>query len=47
MNSTIVKAVDELYEMRLETLLSVDDLVTAVVDALEVSGGVGLYTVCK
>ena len=36
MNSTIVKIVDSLYEMRLETLLSVDDLVTAVVKALEV-----------
>ena len=32
----IAKTIDELYQMRLETLLSVDDLVAAVVKALEV-----------
>lgn len=37
MNTTIANAVDLLYEMRLETLLSVDDLVSAVMQALEVS----------
>ena len=36
-NTTIAEAIDTLYEMRLETLLSVDDLVSAVVKTLEVS----------
>jgi len=35
-NSTIAAAIDQFYEMRLETLLSVDDLVAAVIKALEV-----------
>ena len=37
MTDAIEGVVDTLYEMRLETLLSVDDLVTAVVNALEVN----------
>lgn len=32
----IAKTIDTLYQMRLETLLSVDDLVAAVMKALEV-----------
>lgn len=36
-NTTIAETIDTLYEMRLETLLSVDDLVTEVVKTLEVS----------
>ena len=36
MNTAITKAVDTLYEDRLETLLSVDDLVSEVLKALEV-----------
>ena len=36
MTSAIEEAIDLLYEGRLGTLLSVDDLVTAVVQALEV-----------
>ena len=36
-NTTIAEIIDTLYEMRLETLLSVDDLVTEVVKTLEVS----------
>ena len=35
-NSSIAAAIDELYELRLESLLSVDDLVTAVVNELVV-----------
>lgn len=35
-NSSIAEIIDTLYEMRLETLLSVDDLVAAVVKVLEV-----------
>lgn len=38
LNSTITSAIDELYELRLESLLSVDDLVTAVFQALEHQG---------
>lgn len=37
MTTAIEGVVDTLYEMRLETLLSVDDLVTAVVNALKVN----------
>jgi len=37
MTPAIEGVVDTLYEMRLETLLSVDDLVTAVVNALKVN----------
>lgn len=37
MTDAIEGVIDTLYEMRLETLLSVDDLVTAVVNALEVN----------
>ena len=36
MTKEVIGLVDELYEMRLETLLSVQDLVEAVVGALEV-----------
>ena len=36
MNNSIAETIDTLYEMRLETLLSVDDLVAAVVKILEV-----------
>lgn len=35
-NTSIAQAIDTLYELRLESLLSVDDLVTAVVKELEV-----------
>ena len=38
MTSEIQQAIDDLYEMRLGTLLSVDDLVTAVISALDVRG---------
>ena len=37
MTSEIQQAIDDEYEMRLGTLLSVDDLVTAVIGALDVS----------
>ena len=37
MTDAIEGVVDTLYEMRLETLLSVEDLVTVVVNALEVN----------
>ena len=36
-NDTIEKVIDELYELRLESLLSVDDFVSEVVDTLEAS----------
>ena len=36
MTEQVMGLVDELYEMRLESLLSVQDLVEAVVEALEV-----------
>ena len=36
MTEEVVGLVDDLYEMRLETLLSVQDLVEAVIKALEV-----------
>lgn len=36
MDATIAEITDTLYEMRLETLLSVDDLVAAVMNVLEV-----------
>ena len=36
MTKEVVGLVDELYEMRLQSLLSVQDLVQAVVEALEV-----------
>ena len=36
MTKEVIGLVDELYEMRLETLLSVQDLLEAVVGALEV-----------
>ena len=35
-NSTIAKAIDDLYQLRLESLLSVDDLVNDIVKTLEV-----------
>lgn len=35
-NDSIAEIIDTLYEMRLETLLSVDDLVAAVMNTLEV-----------
>ena len=36
MTEQVMGLVDELYEMRLESLLSVQDLVEAMVEALEV-----------
>ena len=36
MTEQVMGLVDEVYEMRLESLLSVQDLVEAVVEALEV-----------
>ena len=36
-NDTIEKLIDDLYELRLESLLSVDDLVSEVIDTLEAS----------
>ena len=43
MTDAIEGVVDTLYEMRLETLLSVEDLVTAVVNALEVNHNSSIY----
>ena len=39
-NATIEGIIDTLYEMRLETLLSVDDLVAAVMKTLEVCNAI-------
>ena len=45
MDATIAQLTDTLYEMRLETLLSVDDLVAAVLNVLEV-GVCGCLATC-
>ena len=42
-NATIEGIIDTLYEMRLETLLSVDDLVAAVMKTLEVCNSNIIY----
>ena len=41
MNNSTREQVDQLYEDRLATLLSVQDMVEAVIDALEVGEGQG------
>ena len=47
MTKEVIGLVDELYEMRLESLLSVQDLVEAVIQALDVSTcGVWCCTQC-
>lgn len=43
MTEEVMGLVDELYERRLETLLSVQDLVQTVIETLEVSHSVSLF----
>ena len=45
MSATTKMIVDELYQDRLETLLSVDDLVEEVVDTLKVGGAHTLQSI--
>ena len=46
MTKEVVGLVDELYEMRLQSLLSVQDLVQAVVEALEVWYSISDHKIC-
>lgn len=47
MTKEVVGLVDELYEMRLQSLLSVQDLVQAVVQALEVWYSISDHKICN